>query len=255
MTEIRYEPQTNFTAYERGSKQQLLLRRLLALALLAVFVLVVVKYRDWFRNVLAGGSNKTHVSTFDTTAEKPGNVSPATSPRTSSKHSADALPPPPTEVTLAPGITGFVVWWPPEVEVVSGGNRRRMIRTRDDSIFIDLQRNTLESHSVHSVDARQETGEINAAEKIRLSPVSAELASSPALLANQQMKTEGAVVLLARIGKDGSIQDLQVISGPEILSAVAREAVKQYRFQPYYESGQAVERDAKITVRFAISAQ
>jgi TonB family protein len=225
------------------------------LALLAVFVLVAVKYRDWFRNVLAGGSDKVHVSTFDTTAEKPG-PSPATSPRTSSKHGADAASlAPGTELTLAPGISGSVVWWPPEVEVISGGDRRRMIRTRDESISIDLDRNTLESHSVHNVDARQETGEINAAEKVRLSPGSAELASPPALLANQQMKIEGAVVLLARIGKDGSIQDLQVISGPEVLSSAAREAVKRWHFQPYYESGQAVEKDAKITVRFAISSQ
>ena len=256
MTEIRYEPQTNLTAYETASKQKGLLRRILALALLAVFVLVAVKYRDWFRNILAGGSNKVHVSAFDTTAEKSGPVSPATSPRTSSKHGADAVSlAPGTEVTLAPGIIGSVVWWPPEVEVISGGDRRRMIRTRDESISIDLQRNTLESHSVHNGDAKQETGEINAAAEVRLSPGSAELASPPALLANQQMKTEGAVVLLARIGKDGSIQDLQVISGPEVLSAAAREAVKQWHFQPYYESGQAVEKDAKITVRFAISTQ
>jgi hypothetical protein len=33
------------------------------------------------------------------------------------------------------------------------------------------------------------------------------------LLAKQQMKMEGSVVLLAGIGKDGSIQNLQVISG------------------------------------------
>jgi protein TonB len=65
---------------------------------------------------------------------------------------------------------------------------------------------------------------------------------------------EGAVVLLARIDKDGNIQNLQAISGPEILFAAAREAAKQWHFKPYYQSGQAVETETKITVKFAISA-
>ena len=65
---------------------------------------------------------------------------------------------------------------------------------------------------------------------------------------------EGAVVLLARIDKDGNIESIKEISGPEILFAAAREAVKQSRFQPYYTSGQAVETQTQITVKFAISA-
>jgi protein TonB len=73
------------------------------------------------------------------------------------------------------------------------------------------------------------------------------------LLAKQQTM-EGAVVLLARIDKDGNIQNLQAISGPEILFVAAREAVKQWRFKPYYKSGQALETEAQITVKFAISA-
>ena len=73
------------------------------------------------------------------------------------------------------------------------------------------------------------------------------------VLAKQQTM-EGAVVLLATIDKDGKIQSLQPISGPEILFAAAREAVKQWRFRPYYTSGAAVETEAQITVKFAISA-
>ena len=70
----------------------------------------------------------------------------------------------------------------------------------------------------------------------------------------KQSAVEGAVVLLARIDKDGNIQNIQVISGPEILFAAAREAVKQWRFKPHYNSGQAVETETQITVKFAISA-
>jgi protein TonB len=67
------------------------------------------------------------------------------------------------------------------------------------------------------------------------------------------MKVEGAVVLQALIGKEGNIQDLRVISGPAILSAAAREAVTQWHFKPYYQDGQAVETEARITVNFTIS--
>jgi protein TonB len=69
----------------------------------------------------------------------------------------------------------------------------------------------------------------------------------------RQMKVQGAVVLQALIGKEGGIQDLQVLSGPAILSVAAREAVKQWRFKPYYEAGQPVETQARITVNFTIS--
>jgi TonB family protein len=78
-------------------------------------------------------------------------------------------------------------------------------------------------------------------------------AAADPLLAKQQT-LEGSVVLLARIDKDGKIQSLQPISGPEILFAAAREAVKGWRFNPYYTSGEAVETEAQITVKFAISA-
>ena len=71
----------------------------------------------------------------------------------------------------------------------------------------------------------------------------------------KQMKVQGAVVLQALIGKEGDIQDLHVLSGPAILSAAAREAVKQWRFRPYLQSGQPVETEARITVNFTISTQ
>ena len=133
-----------------------------------------------------------------------------------------------------------------------------MIRTRDDSIYLDLHDKTLAAPDVVDANAGYGTDEIKTAEQIRLSSGVVELASPPVgfvdpLLVKQQTM-EGAVVLLARIDKDGNIQDLQAISGPEILFAAAREAVKQWRFRPYYKSGEAVETEAQITVKFAISA-
>ena len=69
----------------------------------------------------------------------------------------------------------------------------------------------------------------------------------------RQMKVQGAVNLQALIARDGTIQELQIMSGPEILSTAAREAVKQWHFKPYLQGGQAVETQAQITVNFTIS--
>ena len=60
-------------------------------------------------------------------------------------------------------------------------------------------------------------------------------------------------MLQALIGQDGAIQALRVVSGPAILAEAAREAVKQWRFKPYYQSGRPVETEARITVNFTIS--
>jgi len=69
----------------------------------------------------------------------------------------------------------------------------------------------------------------------------------------RQMKVQGVVSLLALIARDGTIQQLQILSGPEILATAAREAVKQWHFKPYLQNGQPVETQAKITVNFTIS--
>jgi protein TonB len=69
----------------------------------------------------------------------------------------------------------------------------------------------------------------------------------------KEMKVQGAVVLQAVIGSDGLIQDLRILSGPNLLASAAREAVRQWHFKPYLQNGQPVETLAKITVNFVIS--
>jgi periplasmic protein TonB len=69
----------------------------------------------------------------------------------------------------------------------------------------------------------------------------------------RQMKVQGAVSLQALISREGTIQELQILSGPAILAAAAREAVKQWHFKPYLQNGQPVETQARITVNFTIS--
>jgi protein TonB len=60
----------------------------------------------------------------------------------------------------------------------------------------------------------------------------------------------GSVVLHAIISKAGSIQNLQVISGPEMLRASALDAVKTWRYKPYVLNGEPTEVETTVTVNF-----
>jgi TonB family protein len=150
------------------------------------------------------------------------------------------------------------------VEVVSGGGQHQVIGTRDDAVYLDSHDFNSHAKAVAASNAVDGdpgygTGEVQAAERVRVLSGGTELASLPVrsvdpVLGKQQMM-EGAVVLLAQIDKDGNIESLQPITGPKIFFAAAVEAVKQWRFKPYYQSGQAVDSEAQITVRFAISAR
>src|SRR5579864_2153288 len=252
-----YKPQIDLAAVETAAKQGWFLRMLVASAVIGVFVLVLM-YSSWFGSILPGASNEARVSPSDTTAEKTArHTGTLKARRTSSKHRAAAFVPRASEapLTVAPGITEAAIRSPLAVEVISGGGRHQIVGTRNDSIYLDSRGKTLAAADVVDSNADDETSQIKASEPIRLSSGVVELASPPVmepLLAKPQT-IEGAVVLLARIGKDGKIQTLQVVSGPEILFTAALEAVKQWRFKPYQQSGEAIESEAQITVQFAIS--
>jgi periplasmic protein TonB len=62
--------------------------------------------------------------------------------------------------------------------------------------------------------------------------------------------TQGEVRLHAIIAKDGTIQSLNVVSGHPMLARAAVEAVRQWRYRPYYLNGEAVEVETFITVNF-----
>jgi len=67
-------------------------------------------------------------------------------------------------------------------------------------------------------------------------------------------RIEGAVVLMAVIGTDGSVKDVRVESGLPILAQAAIDAVKQWRYKPYVIDGEPVEVDSRITINFTLSA-
>ena len=68
----------------------------------------------------------------------------------------------------------------------------------------------------------------------------------------RQARIQGSVILQALIGKDGSVQNLRVISGHPMLVQAAMEAVKQWRYKPYYLNGEPVEVETQVNVNFTL---
>jgi periplasmic protein TonB len=64
---------------------------------------------------------------------------------------------------------------------------------------------------------------------------------------------QGTVILHAIIAKDGSVQELQYISGPALLMRSAMDAVHQWKYQPTLLNGEPVEVDTTISVVFTLS--
>jgi periplasmic protein TonB len=69
----------------------------------------------------------------------------------------------------------------------------------------------------------------------------------------RQARIQGTVVLHAVIGKDGSIQNLTLVSGHPMLAPAAIEAVKQWKYKPYLLNGEPVEVDTEVQVNFTLA--
>lgn len=69
----------------------------------------------------------------------------------------------------------------------------------------------------------------------------------------RQTRISGTVRLHAIIGKDGTIQQLEVMSGHPLLQQSALDAVRQWRYQPTLLNGDPVEVDTTIDVIFSLN--
>src|SRR6516164_7952289 len=63
---------------------------------------------------------------------------------------------------------------------------------------------------------------------------------------------QGTVLLHAIIAKDGTIQELQYVSGPPLLMKAAMDAVREWRYSPTLLNGEPVEVDTTIQVVFTL---
>lgn len=66
------------------------------------------------------------------------------------------------------------------------------------------------------------------------------------------MRIQGAVQLLATINADGSVTDVKLINGDMMLSRAAMDAVKQWKYKPYYLDDKPLEIQTQITVNFKL---
>ncbi len=68
-------------------------------------------------------------------------------------------------------------------------------------------------------------------------------------------KLSGTVVMRALIGKDGTIKDLSVLSGPDEFRESALTAVHQWTYRPYLLNGNPVEVDTTITINYSLAPE
>ena len=66
-------------------------------------------------------------------------------------------------------------------------------------------------------------------------------------------RIQGAVLVGAFIARDGSIENLKVLSGHPMLVRAALDAIRQWRYRPYFLNGEPVEVETQITVNFVLN--
>jgi TonB family protein len=254
-------------------------RMLVALALLLIALIVVlVKDRQfWFSSAQPAESVATEqpspaappvvvTQTTPVPTVQKAPAAPAAKAKSSKAKGKEAqveVKPPAegSQATAGPVITATnrTILPPLEIEVVAG-NQHRPLSPSNNSVKVDMESSASAGpppSPAPSTGGGISSTVVEATPQVSVPAAAAERVTHsvrpeyPVLA--KQMKVQGAVVLQALIDKAGRIQELHVVTGPAILASAAQEAVKQWRFKPYYQQGQAVETEARITVNFTIS--
>lgn len=218
--------------------------------LLVLLVAVLVKDRDFWFGIdhptiesdmpeaaapaaqPAAKATTTSVPVTQTAAKKQP-LSIKTTPKVASHAVPSEQPPVAIHRTVLP---------PLEVEVVAG-SKHHTLRPGNNAAKVALE------SSSSTLKQSDLTAATKAAEREQLS---AEVSQPHYPLLAHHMNVMGSVVLQALIGSDGVIENLRVMSGPAILANAAQQAVREWKFKPIQENGQAVESKAVITVNFSI---
>jgi len=242
VTPLPLQPASQDTEVQR--KRMLIALGILLLALGAVVL------KDWDFWFPQGSEVQEAVFHSRSKSAAPAIASAPTPPARERKPAKS--PAPAAEVPFA-AATERAALPPLQVEVVAG-NRHINVPAKSNAIHLDVNSGATSSASSAPASA---SAVVSTGDRVQMSPqtVQSVIVSVPPdypLLA-RQMKVQGAVSLQALISRDGTIQELQILSGPSILAAAAREAVKQWHFKPFLQNGQPVETQARITVNFTIS--
>lgn len=250
MLELKSRP-TFRTSEDRVALESQQPRRLLLALILLLVALggVLVRDRDfWFSSVqptvvLDGVRPAVAHRSIAKPVPNAAPPAPAHTVKKQTPAASHALEPKPVDRPVVE--TRRTVLPPLDVEVVAGDNHRT-IRPGVNAAKVEL-RNSGAASAARSTDTFSTP--TNAAERER---VASDVAQPSYPLLAQHMNVQGSVVLQAVIGADGIIQNLRILSGPAILASAAQQAVREWRFKPVLQNGQAVETKAKITVNFTI---
>ena len=166
---------------------------------------------------------------------------PVANAKTSSQPVAPETPAVTTTRTVLP---------PLDVEVVAGDNHRA-VRPRSNVTKVQVAKVPGIQPEAPAASVTSKAAGHEAMPATATHPPQTEIHATYPVLA-QHMNVQGSVVLEAVIGTDGMIENVRVLSGPAILSTAAQQAVREWRFKPIYQHGQAVESKARITVNFTI---
>jgi TonB family protein len=69
----------------------------------------------------------------------------------------------------------------------------------------------------------------------------------------RQANVQGEVILEADISKEGTVENLRLVSGHPLLVSAAIDAVKQWKYKPYHLNGQAVAVTTQVAVNFTLT--
>ena len=69
----------------------------------------------------------------------------------------------------------------------------------------------------------------------------------------QQAGIEGTVVLRAIVNAAGAVSQVKLVSGPQALSQAAMDAVRWWRYEPYFVNGQPATVETTVSVNFRLT--
>jgi TonB family protein len=251
MLEERSQPELNLAALEAPAQRHRRQMLFALVLLLTALILVILKYQEFWLPVLSFQSAQVSPDTasWQTTTATPvarTKIPKAKAHVLAAVHATKV----PAETPVMDGISQRALLPPLYVDVTYGDGRHQTIQTRNAPVNLEFPSEDAETPSAVAVTSQDP--------QVHLSSETIKAVSHavdpdyPALA--KQMNVQGSVLLQVRIGRDGNIEAVHVVSGPDILSAAAVQAVKQWHFKPYLEEGQPVETEAHITVNFNISA-
>jgi TonB family protein len=65
-------------------------------------------------------------------------------------------------------------------------------------------------------------------------------------------QVQGNVVLQIRVGLDGHVMEMKVLSGPAMLAGAAKDAVNRWEFNPFLKDDKPVSVETRLTIPFSL---